>query len=105
MKNVSIIDNNGFCISRTELTDDEGNLLTYKLKNGESVVEKIRDATLLKPNWNGTKWVESATEEEIKAWEDKNKKQEYIITTNDRIDELEASLAELSIALSKKGVI
>lgn len=70
MKNVSIIDSNGFCISRTELTDEDGYLLTYSLKEGESVAPKIKDVTLVRPKWNGSEWVEGATEKEI---EERNK--------------------------------
>lgn len=27
---------------------------------------------LVKPKWNGTQWIETATDEEIKAWNEKN---------------------------------
>lgn len=65
MKNVSVIDSNGFCISRTELTTDEGYLLTYYLKENERAVAKIKDVTLVKPKWDGEKWIEGATPSEI----------------------------------------
>ena len=101
MKNVSIINTNGFCVSRTELTDDEGNLLTYELKKGESIVEKIRDATLIYPKWNGSQWIEGATEEEIKAWNEENK----IIKQPTTEEKMLKQIADLKIDNMKKNTI
>ncbi|MBN1071502.1 hypothetical protein DVV81_10035 [Clostridium botulinum] len=75
MEHVSIIDKNGFCISRTELMNENGDLITYELKEDEQVVEKITNVELVKPKWvfDKEEWVEGATREEIKEQEEKNK--------------------------------
>lgn len=71
MKSVSVIDNNGYCVSRTELIDDNNNLITYKLKEGESIVEKIKNVSFLKPKWKENHWVEGATVDEINSEDNK----------------------------------
>ena len=75
MKHVSIVDKNGFCISRTELQDENGVLITFELKEGEQIVEKITNVEFIKPKWNFEKeeWTEGATQEEIKEREEANK--------------------------------
>ncbi|MBB6218172.1 hypothetical protein HNQ80_004312 [Anaerosolibacter carboniphilus] len=37
----------------------------YTLKDGEFLVEDLSFQGMLKPKWNGSVWVESATQEEI----------------------------------------
>ena len=50
--------------------------------------------------------ITKTAEEVYQEWlENKDKKQDNAITTEDRVDEIEASLAELSIILAQKGVI
>ncbi len=75
MKHVSIVDKNGFCISRTELQDENGTLITFELREGEQIVEKITNVEFIKPKWNfeKEKWTEGATQDEIKEWEEANK--------------------------------
>ncbi|WP_061308178.1 hypothetical protein [Clostridium botulinum] len=75
MKHVSIVGKNGFCISRTELQDENGILITFQLREGEQIVEKITNVDLIKPKWDFEKeeWIEGATEEEIQEWEESNK--------------------------------
>lgn len=68
----TIINKDGHIVSVCELVKDK-TLLTYKLKHGETIVERCTNGKLVKPQWTGEKWEESATEEEIKAYEEENK--------------------------------
>ncbi|MBN1037899.1 hypothetical protein FC789_02255 [Clostridium botulinum] len=47
----------------------------YGLRDGEKIIKKDWNIanTMLKPKWTGIEWIEGATEEEIKEWEEKNK--------------------------------
>ena len=43
----------------------------------------------VKPKWNGTEWIEGATEQEIQEWENSQEVGGIIPTQNERIDMLE----------------
>lgn len=65
----TVIDNDGFIVDYC-VNDN------YKCKNNQQKVKQylgFNTLKLVKPRWNGTEWIEGATEEEIKAWENKNK--------------------------------
>lgn len=71
-----VIDENGYKVEFVTLNENkipEG----YILKDGESIVTNDWNIanTMLKPKWESTtlSWIETATEEEIKAWNEKNK--------------------------------
>lgn len=71
-----VIDENGYKVEFVTLNENnipEG----YILKDGESIVTNDWNIanTVLKPKWESTtlSWIETATEEEIKAWNEKNK--------------------------------
>ena len=74
MKQVNIIDKEGYIVSN-EIVDDNNNFpfSDYKLGENERIIENKLSCTLLKPKWNGEKWIEGATEEEIKAFKEDNK--------------------------------
>ena len=106
MKQVNIIDKEGYIVSN-EIVDDNNNFpfSDYKLRENERIIENKLSCTLLKPRWDGFKWVEGATSEEIETHREKTKENNDTTTINDRVEELEASLAELSITLAQKGVL
>ena len=45
-----------------------GNFYIKDVKEGWNVTNVIYEDTFLKPNWNGSEWVEGATPEEIEAY-------------------------------------
>lgn len=99
-----IIDENGFVIDNCVIFIN--NIpQNFEMKDTYSSVTKRFDKEYIKPRWNGSVWEECATEEEIKVWKEKNKNNKDVITTTDRIDELEVILAELSMTLAQKGVL
>lgn len=55
----------------------------FEIKKDYKIVYAI-DKYYIKPHWNGTEWEESATEEEIKAWQEKNKKEENLQITEEQ---------------------
>lgn len=65
----TVIDNDGFIVDYC-VNDN------YKCKNNQQKVKQYLEFNtlkLVKPRWNGAEWIEGATEEEIKAWKNKNK--------------------------------
>lgn len=71
-----VIDENGYKVEFVTLNENnipEG----YILKDGESIIKQKWSIAnnMLKPKWESTnlEWIETATEEEIKAWNEKNK--------------------------------
>ena len=71
-----VIDENGYKVEFVTLNENnipEG----YVLKDGESIIKQKWSIAnnMLKPKWESTnlEWIETATEEEIKAWNEKNK--------------------------------
>lgn len=71
-----VIDSNGFKIEFISL-DKNNEPEKYDLRDGEKIVTTDWNIanTMLKPKWESTtlSWIETATEEEIKAWNEKNK--------------------------------
>lgn len=55
----------------------------------------------IKPKWNGSKWIEGATEEEIKAWQEENKGTKEITTEEKLIKEM----ANLKVDNMKKDTV
>ncbi|WP_428817309.1 hypothetical protein ACQR2L_13645 [Clostridium butyricum] len=49
----------------------------FTIKEGHRAVERYSE-NFIKPFWNDSKWIESATEEEIEAWKEENKQIENI---------------------------
>ena len=95
----SIIDNNGNLIASCVLFKD-GIPQEYLLEDGQQAVVYL-DKKYLTPIWNGTEWIESATEEEINKWKTDNnivqKPTQEEITTK--------GVANLKIDNMKKGTI
>lgn len=76
LKLVTIIDTNGYITNRCV---DKNKVKTYDI-----AVPICNNYDILKPKWNGSEWVESATEEEVKAWQEKNKKEEDLQITEEQ---------------------
>ena len=67
-----IIDENGFVIDNCIIFIN--NIpQNFEMKDTYSSVTKRFDKEYIKPRWDGSKWIESATEEEIQAWQEENK--------------------------------
>lgn len=67
MIQVWIVDENGFYINES-LFKRNDDITEF------DVTEPLHtDFLCVKPKWNGKEWVEGATEEEIKEWEEANK--------------------------------
>ncbi len=98
MVNISIINNTGFLVSPLELMEDN-KLLTYELEENEKIVPKLNDFSLIKPRWNGTEWVESATKEEIQAYQEEN------TTTEKEPSEQEKLNAQLLEEIAQQKIV
>lgn len=66
-KHCSVIDRDGFQTEFVLVVD--GVIQYYTLKNGETLVDGPPSLDLLRPRWNGTEWLESASPEELAARE------------------------------------
>jgi hypothetical protein len=73
-ENKTIIDSSGYVIDLSVLLKD-GKPYDFLLEEGQQLV-KCPTVTYVKPKWNGSDWVETATQEEIddfkqsKPWEE-----------------------------------
>ena len=67
MKIKDVINKNGVKIN-TVVVDDDNNIMftDFNLNEGDKIIECCNNFNLLKPRWNGTEWIENATEDEIK---------------------------------------
>ncbi|NFT06828.1 hypothetical protein FDF26_07050 [Clostridium botulinum] len=76
MLDKSIVDLNGSIIYSHILMNENNNILfsdvEIKITKDMQIVD-MYDKTYVKPKWTGMQWIESATEKEIKEWEEKNK--------------------------------
>ena len=76
MLDKSIVDLNGNIIYSHILMDENNNILfsdiEIKITKDMQIVD-MYDKTYVKPKWTGVKWIETATEEEIKELEESNK--------------------------------
>ena len=95
----TIIDTNGNIVDLCVMFVD-GQSQYFKIEKGQQAVELYAEH-YIKPNWNGTKWIESATEEEIQAWQEENK----IIKQPTIEEEMLKQIADLKIDNMKKDTI
>ena len=82
----TVIDRNGKIVEIGVFVKDDGKIVDYTLRDGEKCVDYVNSfLTLtngvkhshLKPRWNGSAWVELATQEEIeKAYPNKQQADE-----------------------------
>lgn len=100
----TIVDSQGNIVEAHVLSKN-GLLEYYELKEGEYVVDYFNKTHIingqyvayLKPKWNGTEWIESATEKEIKTWQDENNiVYEHEPTLEEKYAELELCVLELA---------
>lgn len=71
IENKAIIDKQGNIIEKCVSFNDNVPQF-FKMKDNYIVV-KVLDKNYIKPRWNGSEWVEGATDEEIQAWQEENK--------------------------------
>lgn len=76
MLDKSIVDLNGNIIYSHILMDENNNILfsniEIKITKDMQIVD-MYDKSYVTPKWNGTRWIEGATDEEIKVWREENK--------------------------------
>ncbi|NFG25514.1 hypothetical protein FDF11_17515 [Clostridium botulinum] len=90
---VSVVDNDGYilinCIEKEKITDEN------------ICVKPLNNYSLVKPKWDFEKeeWIEGASEEEIKEWEESNKPKPKESSETERLQkqllETQALVAEL----------
>lgn len=106
MRDICIINEIGQYIDYA-LMDENGEIQYYTLKPGERIVET--DPPLFKGNagttgfvsplWDGSQWIESATEEEIAIFDNENPAPSDQTDYETRISQLEEELAAAKILL------
>lgn len=94
---VTIIDNKGFVVSYCENDDYKCNENEHKVP----IYTGFNTLKFIKPMWNGEKWTEGASEEEIKQWKEENK----IIKQPTTEEEMLKEIANLKIDNMKKDNI
>ncbi|WP_321994840.1 hypothetical protein [Clostridium butyricum] len=67
----SIIDKNGFIIERCVLFIED--MPQYFVITESMQILDMYNGNLIRPKWTGVEWIEGATDEEIRAWEENNK--------------------------------
>ena len=95
----SIIDTNGNIVDLCVMFVD-GQSQYFKMQE-EYIAVKQYKGNFIKPNWNGTKWIEGATEEEIQALQEKNK----IIKQPTTEEKMLKQIVDLKIDNMKKDTI
>ena len=106
MRDICIVNDTGQYIDYA-LMDENGDIQYYELKTGERIVET--DPPLFKGNagttgfvsplWDGSQWMESATEEEIVIFDNENPAPSEQPDYESRITQLEEELAAAKILL------
>ncbi|MDU4478625.1 hypothetical protein [Clostridium sp.] len=95
----TIVDKNGLIVARCVLYIDN-KAQNFEMKQEQKAVE-FCNKSFVKPQWNGSIWEESATEEEIKAWKEEN----TIVQKTTTEETLLREVAELKIIDMKKDAI
>ena len=67
----TIIDNNGYIVEKCVLFNNNKPQY-FKIEESYQIVD-LYNKNYIKPKWNGTEWIESATDKEIQAWQEENK--------------------------------
>ena len=72
MYGVIINQDDGYVVKLCVILDEDNQPKNYELKEDESIIqfETHNPTTIfIKAKWNGTEWIEGATEEEIAEWQ------------------------------------
>ena len=107
MKEQIVIDENGYVVDNSVLVDDKGNYQDFEMKdNYISLDIPYNLFDFIKPRWNGSQWVETASEEEKEKLFPKQEQQpskEEIL--EQQLLQTQAALAELqaNILLQSQG--
>ena len=102
MEYKSIVDVNGNLIDRCVMFI-ENKPQNFTLENYMLAVEYY-DQQFLKPKWNGSKWIETATDEELKENEEQNQKENVEPSLEDKVQFLEDDNANLLFDLADKDI-
>ncbi|WP_252251312.1 hypothetical protein [Clostridium sp. VAP52] len=108
METKTVIDNNGFIIDLC-VNVKNGELENFNLLDNMKLVERYNKGILfVKPKWNGEEWIEGATEQEIKEYEEKNKPKPKELTETEILQkqllETQNMLLELQYKLTNKDL-
>ncbi len=102
MLDKSIVDLKGDIIYSHILMDGNNNILFSDIEieiTEDMQIVDIPNKTYIKPKWTGTEWIEGATEEETKEWEESNKPKPKEPTKEELLEkqllETQALVAEL----------
>lgn len=96
MQTVCVIDQNKMYVDFV-VKNEDGSLIGYELQSGETVVKtSAPNMKFLRPKWDGSQWVETATAEEIEEWE---KEQEKL-----RGEQLPNPADELAIEMTEQQI-
>lgn len=71
MEYKTIVDKDGYVVDLCVIFIN-GQAQYFEIKEGQQAVEQYKE-NFIKPHWNGEKWEEKATEEEIKECQENNK--------------------------------
>lgn len=97
-----VINEQGYKVEFVVLNEDKTPQF-YELKDDESIIEEGWQFanTLLKAKWTGNEWVEGATDEELKEWEEAQPKPAAPVKTNEELEQenklLKAQVEALSL--------
>lgn len=101
-----VVNENGFVVDVCVDLDDNNNPLNYTLKENESIIQFGTNnpiTAFIKAKWNGTEWIEGATEEEIEEWKEQNKPKPIQPSEQDKVN---ASLMlEIAKLKAKVGTV
>ena len=106
MKDICVINEIGQYIDYA-LMDENGEIQYYALKPGEQIVETIPPVLkgnasttgFVSPLWDGSQWIEGATDEEITEFDSNNPAPPEPTDYETRISQLEEELAAAKILL------
>ena len=99
----NIIDKNGFAVTSV-FVDANNNILftNRRLEEDEQLVELNTDGNFIKPQWNGTEWIEGATEEEIKEYKEETEENPQVTEEQQLLSSVILENAEIKEQLKEQ---
>lgn len=96
----------GFIIETVAYDEANDSIYMYELSENEALVKEPLNELFIKPKWNGTKWVEGASDEEVQKYneEKKEREKEYLKQSVSEIDELKAYVLDMELKNAMGGI-